>query len=92
VIEEKEMDDITLHKIQDWQSKTGKRRSLATTKNINNRLNRGSLPPRQVLNPTGSHQQINTLLSGLFFSASLLLTSNGGGKGSGNSTTRDLPI
>jgi hypothetical protein len=41
-----------------------------------------------VLKLTGSHQEVISLLSGLFFFSSLLLASDGGGKGSGNSTAR----
>jgi hypothetical protein len=81
------MGDITLQKIQDWASEGENKGSPATAKNVDGILNRHSLPLRQVSDLTGSHQQVISLLSGLFFSSLLLLTSNSGSKGSGNSTT-----
>jgi hypothetical protein len=82
------MDDITLHKIQDWESKGENEGSMAATKSNNSSLNDDSLPLRQINDLTGSHQQIISLLSGLFFSSLLLLTSDSSGKGSSNSATR----
>jgi len=50
-------------------------------------LNHNPLPLRQINNRTDSYQKIYTLPSGNFLPNSLLLTSNGGSKGSRDGTT-----
>jgi hypothetical protein len=88
----KEMDDGTLQIIQDWVSDKKKEQSCSTTttkNSLNSSLESGDLPLRQIIDLTGSHQEINTLPSGLFFSTLLLLTSNGASKRSSNSTASD---
>jgi hypothetical protein len=83
------MDDITLQKYKTGHQKGGNQGSMATTKRNDNILNHHSLPLRQVSDLTGSHKQVISLLSGLFFSSLLLLTSDSGSQSSRNGTTRD---
>jgi hypothetical protein len=87
IIEKRRRWILLYTKYKTGHRKGGNKGSLATAKNVDRILNHHSLPLRQVSDLTGSHQQVVSLLSGLFLSSLLLLTSDSSSKGGRNGTT-----